>query len=140
MTEREMNEKISAWIGKKCTCVTEYDSDNLVNGIPQKTTYWGGCDMHSLGGLPTPYVTSDRCAVELLPALVEKGLGYFLSHSSEFGHVCGIYLKSSAEDAEFMTREGARGSISAAIADAIHQLIDAEKTNEMSKMQRIEAV
>ena len=73
MTEREINEKISIWVGRECSCVTELDSENLVQGIPQYTTYWGGCSMHRMGGLPTPYVTSERCAVELISELSSRG-------------------------------------------------------------------
>jgi len=80
MTDREINEKISKWLGRECSCVTELDSDNIVQGIPQYTTYWGGCPMHSDGGHPAPYTTSDLCAVELLPVLVERGYWIELKH------------------------------------------------------------
>ena len=30
--------------------------------------------MHSVGGLPTPYVTSDRCAVDLLSEMTNRNL------------------------------------------------------------------
>ncbi len=74
MTTREINEKISIWVGRPCTCVTELDSDNIMQGIPQYTTYWGNCAMHSVGGRPTPYVTSDRCAVDLLSEMTNRNL------------------------------------------------------------------
>ena len=85
MDEQEINEKISAWIGRKCTCVK---SDDMMGG---ESAYWGGCAMHHLGGLATPYATSDRCAVELLPELIERGYSITLSgHPLETGWVIEI--------------------------------------------------
>jgi hypothetical protein len=74
------NDKISLWMGRPCSCVTEIDSSNLVRGIPQPTTYWGNCAMHGLGGLSIPWETSERRAVELLSVLVEKGYWVELKH------------------------------------------------------------
>ena len=65
MTEREINEKISLWVGRPCTCETLDDRGSM---------YWGDCAMHSMGGLPTPYVTSDRCAVDLLSEMTNRNL------------------------------------------------------------------
>jgi len=90
--EREKNEKISVWLGRVCSCVTELDSDNLVQGIPQYTTYWGGCPMHSVGGHPTPYTTSDRCAVELISDLSKRGYKTILESypDGNVGYGCQI--------------------------------------------------
>lgn len=108
MTEREINEKISAWVGKECSCDGEY---------------WGDCAMHHLGGLPTPYVTSDRCAVELLPVLVDSGirftLGYDINQKRYYMTLFGVGSPGGAGVMLSM-----RPTISEAISVAVVAAID----------------
>ena len=118
MTKREINEKISAWIGRPCTCVTELDSDNLLNGIPQYTTYWGNCAMHSLGGRPTPYVTSDRCASELLTICAERGYAPYLYHKA------GLWTCGLNGDVPGYLGLGIKPTMAEAICQAVTSLID----------------
>ncbi len=119
MNEREINEKISAWAGRPCTCVEEYDSDNIVQGIPQKTRYWGNCAMHSVGGHPKPYVTSDRCAVELLSVLVDHGHTFKILGASG-----NYYMEIGTVGYAPMITVERQTTIAEAICQAVTSLID----------------
>lgn len=125
MTKRETNEKISEWLGHHCTCVTELDSDNIVRGIPQYTTYWGDCPMHSVGGFATPYTTSDQCAVELISELALRGYKSILESYPDGRLGYGFQISRGA------TRYSAlQPTIAHAIASALVGMIDRETESE----------
>ena len=78
--------------------------------------------MHSVGGLPTPYATSDRCAIELFPILLERGyvVSLFVAHTVPNQWQCDI---AKSVDYEAVAR-GIQPTISLAITAAVSALID----------------
>jgi hypothetical protein len=118
MKEREINEKISAWIGRPCTCETLDDRGSM---------YWGACAMHSMAGLPTPYVTSDRCAVELISELAQRGFKSILescpSHHNLGGSIGYLFQISKGK----WKYSCLQPTISEAICQALLRVIDSPK-------------
>lgn len=119
LSNKYLNEKISNWIGRPCTCEGEY---------------WGSCAMHHLGGLPTPYHTSDRAAVELLSELVQRGY-YYDSQSNYDGthtYVFGEWIDDVMHGHTYKIRHVLTDhneccpTIAEAICTALLQLIDKE--------------
>lgn len=124
MTEHEINEKISAWRDRPCTCEHGFEPDP-VGGIVQPTRYWGSCAMHSLGGDPTPYITSDRCATELLQVLVEKNMPHKLDFTSNWQRY-NFEVSVWHDKTGFKTYAASRKTVADAICSALVLMIDKE--------------
>lgn len=80
--------------------------------------------MHSMGGLPTPYATSDRCAVELISELTQRGYKAILescpSHHNLGGGI-GYLFQISKEKWKYSCLQP---TISAAVCQATVKLIE----------------
>jgi hypothetical protein len=77
--------------------------------------------MHHLGGLPTPYATSDRCAIDLFPMLVEKGFRPALSRGVVDNWCMSICESGSGPR---ITIVSTSATIAGAVSDAVAQLIE----------------
>ena len=79
--------------------------------------------MHGQGGMPIPWQTSERKAVELLPVLMERGYSYCLKSYPDNLIFFQIYdLEENA-----VTKYIVQPDIPQAICAAILQLIEMEK-------------
>lgn len=131
MSMQQANEKISEWHGRPCTCEHGFEPDPI-GGIVQTTTYWGNCAMHSCGGSPTPYLTSDPRAVELLETLVEKNYPHKLEFTSNWQRYT-FEVSVWHNKVGFKTYAASRQRLADAICSAILLMMRKEQRHETNR-------